>query len=153
MGALAALLREDVTLEMPPHAIWFAGSKAVLGFLGTRVLREKGRFTGVTVTPPANGQPTIALYAGSEAYALQVLDMDRGGIRRIHVFLQPVPAIHGRSSQGAGRAAYSSGAGRRSHKLHFPRATQPVNRPPRRLLGSLVISARPCQPSTDLPSP
>jgi RNA polymerase sigma-70 factor (ECF subfamily) len=89
VGALAAVLREDVTLEMPPHATWFAGREAVLGFLGTRVLREKDRFTVVTVTPPANGQPTIALYAGSEAHALQVLDVDPGGIRRIHVFLQP----------------------------------------------------------------
>jgi len=90
VGALAAVLREDVTLEMPPHATWFAGREAVLGFLRTRVLREKGRFTVVAVTPPANGQPTIALYAGSKAHALQVLDMDRGGIRRIHIFLQPV---------------------------------------------------------------
>jgi RNA polymerase sigma-70 factor (ECF subfamily) len=89
VGMLATVLREDVTLEMPPHATWFAGREAVLGFLGTRVLRENGRFTVVTASRPANGQPTLALYIGSQAHALQVLDVDAGGIRRIHIFLQP----------------------------------------------------------------
>ncbi|MFD0516600.1 RNA polymerase subunit sigma-70 [Paractinoplanes durhamensis] len=89
VGALAAVLREDVTLEMPPHATWFAGRDPVLGFLGTHVLREPGRFAMRPVTPLANGQPTYALYAGGEAHALQVLEPDRGGIRRIHIFLQP----------------------------------------------------------------
>jgi RNA polymerase sigma-70 factor (ECF subfamily) len=44
VGALAAVLREDVTLEMPPHASWFAGRDPVLGFLGTHVFREPGFF-------------------------------------------------------------------------------------------------------------
>ena len=94
VGALTDVLREDVTLEMPPHATWFAGRDAVLGFLGTRVLREPGHFAVVTVAPPANGQPTFALYArepggGFAAHAVQVLDLDTGGVRRIHIFLQP----------------------------------------------------------------
>lgn len=89
IDALAAVLRDDVTLEMPPHATWFAGREAVLGFLGTHVLVEPGRFAARPVTPTANGQPTLALYAGGEAHALQVLDLDRGGIRRIHIFLMP----------------------------------------------------------------
>ena len=87
--ALAAVLRDDVTLEMPPHATWFAGREAVLGFLGTQVLTEPGRFAVRSVTPTANGQPTLAIYADGEAHALQVLDLDRGGIRRIHIFLMP----------------------------------------------------------------
>ncbi|MFF5293669.1 RNA polymerase subunit sigma-70 [Paractinoplanes globisporus] len=89
VGALAAVLREDVTLEMPPHATWFAGRDAVLGFLGGHVLLEPGRFAMRPVTPTANGQPTYAMYLNGEAHALQVLDPDRGGIRRIHIFLQP----------------------------------------------------------------
>ncbi|MFI5896931.1 RNA polymerase subunit sigma-70 [Actinoplanes sp. NPDC051513] len=93
IAALAAVLREDVTLEMPPHATWFAGRTPVLGFLGRHVLREPGRFVMRTVTPPANGQPTFAMYLrapdGGEAHALQVLEPDRGGIRHIHIFLQP----------------------------------------------------------------
>ncbi|GAA0560548.1 sigma-70 family RNA polymerase sigma factor [Paractinoplanes ferrugineus] len=87
--ALAAVLRADVTLEMPPHATWFAGRDAVLGFLDTRVLRRSGWFTVHPVTPPANGQPTLALYAGTHAHAIQVLDVDPDGIRHIHIFLQP----------------------------------------------------------------
>lgn len=94
VGALAAVLRADVTLEMPPHATWFAGRDPVLGFLGNQVLREPGLFAVRLVTPPANGQPTLALYArepGTEfgAHALQVLDVGTDGIRRIHIFLQP----------------------------------------------------------------
>jgi RNA polymerase sigma-70 factor (ECF subfamily) len=42
-----------------------------------------------SVTPTANGQPTLALYSHGEAHALQVLDLDRGGVRRIHIFLMP----------------------------------------------------------------
>jgi RNA polymerase sigma-70 factor (ECF subfamily) len=86
--ALAAVLRDDVILEMPPHATWFAGREAVLGFLATHVLTEP-RFAVRAVTPTANGQPTLALYSHGEAHALQVLDVDRGGIRRIHIFLMP----------------------------------------------------------------
>ena len=89
VGALAAVLREDVTLEMPPHATWFAGRDPVLGFLGAHVLREPGHFAMRPVTPPANGQPTYAMYVHDEAHALQVLELAEGGVRRIHVFLQP----------------------------------------------------------------
>ncbi len=42
--ALAALLREDVTLEMPPMLTWFAGRDAVTGFFASRALAEPGRF-------------------------------------------------------------------------------------------------------------
>jgi RNA polymerase sigma-70 factor (ECF subfamily) len=87
--ALAAVLRDDVTLEMPPHATWYAGRDAVLGFLGAHVLVEPGRFVVRRVTPAANGQPTLALYAHGQAHALQVLDLERGGVRRIHIFLEP----------------------------------------------------------------
>jgi RNA polymerase sigma-70 factor, ECF subfamily len=89
VGMLATLLRDDVTLEMPPHATWFAGREAVLGFLGTHVLRKPGHFAVRPVAPGANGQPTLALYADGEAHALQVLDLASDGLRRIHIFLQP----------------------------------------------------------------
>ncbi|BCJ39743.1 RNA polymerase sigma factor [Actinoplanes ianthinogenes] len=85
--ALAAVLREDVTLEMPPHATWFTGRRHVLGFLATHVLRRPGQFTMLPVTPTANGQPTFAMYADREAHALHVLEIDPGGIRSIHIFL------------------------------------------------------------------
>jgi RNA polymerase sigma-70 factor (ECF subfamily) len=110
VAALAAVLREDVTLEMPPHATWFAGRVPVLGFLGTHVLREPGAFAMRPVATPANGQPTFAMYAreqggGWHAHALHVLDVDPAGIRRVHIFLQPeLFAMFGRpTSSGAGR--------------------------------------------------
>ncbi|GAA2715439.1 RNA polymerase subunit sigma-70 [Actinoplanes palleronii] len=87
--ALATVVRDDVTLEMPPHVTWFAGRTPVLGFLGAHVLREPDLFTMHAVTPGANGQPTFAMYAGNEAHALHVLDLEPAGIRRIHIFLQP----------------------------------------------------------------
>ncbi|MCU7727597.1 RNA polymerase subunit sigma-70 [Actinoplanes sp. KI2] len=89
VGALAAVLREDVILEMPPVATWFAGRGPVLGFLGAHVFREPGFFQVRPVAPPANGQPTYAVYVHDEAHALQVLDLAPGGVRRIHAFLQP----------------------------------------------------------------
>ncbi|MBM2615076.1 RNA polymerase subunit sigma-70 [Actinoplanes sp. LDG1-06] len=102
VGALAALLREDVTLEMPPHATWFAGRAAVLGFLGTHVLREPGRFAMLASPMTANGQPTYAMYArepdgGFTAHALQILDVAADRVRHIHIFLQPdlLPAFGG----------------------------------------------------------
>ncbi|WP_250036393.1 RNA polymerase subunit sigma-70 [Paractinoplanes maris] len=94
VGALAAVLREDVTLEMPPHATWFAGRDAVLGFLGTHVLREPGRFAMVEAPLRANGQPTYAMYVREPdgefaAHALQILDVAGDGIRHIHIYLDP----------------------------------------------------------------
>ncbi|BCY10776.1 RNA polymerase sigma factor [Actinoplanes sp. L3-i22] len=90
VAALATVLREDVTLEMPPHATWFAGRAPVLGFLAAHVLSEPGRFT-VRVPPRlANGLPTLGLYTGALVpHAVQVLEPAAGGIRRIHIFLQP----------------------------------------------------------------
>jgi RNA polymerase sigma-70 factor (ECF subfamily) len=87
VSALAAVLREDVTLEMPPHATWFAGRTPVLGFLSTHVLREPGLFTVVPANRSANGQPTFAMYAESRAHAMHVLDVDADGIGGIHIFL------------------------------------------------------------------
>jgi RNA polymerase sigma-70 factor (ECF subfamily) len=94
LDALAALLRDDVILEMPPHATWFAGREPVTGFLGTRVLREPGTFVMRHVYPPANGQPTFAMYArepdGSyRAHAVHVVEPDGDRVRHIHIFLQP----------------------------------------------------------------
>ena len=94
VGALAAVLREDVTLEMPPYATWFAGRRPVLGFLGAHVLRDRSPFAVLPVSPSANAQPTLATYArepdGSHAaHALQVLEVLPDGVRRIDVFLQP----------------------------------------------------------------
>ena len=92
LGRLTSVLREDVTLEMPPHATWFAGREHVAGFFGAQVLNQPGRFRVVPLPagrPSANGQPTLAVYLGADAHALHVLELTATGVAAIHVFLQP----------------------------------------------------------------
>jgi RNA polymerase sigma-70 factor (ECF subfamily) len=91
-SALAALLREDVTLEMPPLLTWFAGREAVLRFLASNAFTAPGRFRLVPVT--ANGQPAFAAYqrepdGAYRAYAVQVPTVTRTGIARIVTFMNP----------------------------------------------------------------
>jgi RNA polymerase sigma-70 factor (ECF subfamily) len=81
VAALVALLRADVTAEMPPMREWFRGAQAVGRFLAARVLTEPGHCTLIPVE--ANGQPAFGTYlrAGDgawEAHAIQVLDIADG---------------------------------------------------------------------------
>ena len=92
VAALAALLREDVTLEMPPMLTWFAGREAVTGFFASRAFTEPGRFRLVPVM--ANGQPAFAVYErdgeGSyQAYGVTVPEVTATGIARIVTFFDP----------------------------------------------------------------
>ena len=91
-SALAELLREDVALEMPPAAAWFAGRSAVLRFLAAHALDAPGRFRMVPVV--ANGQPAFAAYhrdsGGSyRADAITVPTLTAAGIARIVTFRDP----------------------------------------------------------------
>jgi RNA polymerase sigma-70 factor, ECF subfamily len=90
--ALAELLREDVTLEMPPAPTWFAGRAAVLRFFATRALDAPGRFRMVPAM--ANGQPAFAVYQrdGDGVYradAVTVPTLSTTGIARIVTFRNP----------------------------------------------------------------
>ena len=58
--ALAALLREDVALEMPPLATWFSGRETVLGYVASNLGGTAGRMR--LVPAAANGQPAFAAY-------------------------------------------------------------------------------------------
>lgn len=98
LGALAAVLRDDVSLEMPPFASWFAGRSTVTGFFGAQVLRAPGQFRLLAPEAAgrltANGQPTFAAYlrepdGAHHLHALHVLDVNAAGIGGIHVFTQP----------------------------------------------------------------
>jgi RNA polymerase sigma-70 factor, ECF subfamily len=91
-SALAELLREDVTLEMPPLLTWFAGRQAVTRFIASRVFARFGRFRMVPVM--ANGQPAFAAYTREHdrtyhAHEILVLTVTGTGIARIVVFLNP----------------------------------------------------------------
>jgi RNA polymerase sigma-70 factor (ECF subfamily) len=91
-SALAELLREDVTLEMPPGPAWFAGREAVTRFFETHVLATPRLFRMVPTM--ANGQPAFAAYrrgrdGAYEAHALQVLTVTAAGVARLVIFLDP----------------------------------------------------------------
>jgi RNA polymerase sigma-70 factor, ECF subfamily len=83
-AALARLLSEDVTLEMPPQPEWFTGRDAVLEFLGARVLRPPARWRCVPTR--ANGQPAFHVYDGDELHGLHVLTVRGGRVARITAF-------------------------------------------------------------------
>jgi RNA polymerase sigma-70 factor (TIGR02960 family) len=94
--ALVGLLRADVELEMPPTPTWFAGRDAVVGFLGTRVLRRPG--TWRMAPTRANGQPALVVHRhddddgeGGRArpYGVQVLSVAEGRVVRITAFNDP----------------------------------------------------------------
>jgi RNA polymerase sigma-70 factor (ECF subfamily) len=92
VSALAQLLREDASLEMPPMTTWLAGRQAVADFFAARALTAPGRFRLVPVM--ANGQPGFAVYQRErngvyQAYAVTVPTVTAAGIARIVTFLDP----------------------------------------------------------------
>jgi RNA polymerase sigma-70 factor (ECF subfamily) len=111
ISALAELLREDVTLEMPPVPTWFAGRAGVLRFFATRALDAPGRFRMVPTM--ANGQPAFAVYqrgpdGAYHADAVTVPTVTTTGIGRIVTFRNPglfalfgLPLIHGAAAAQA----------------------------------------------------
>jgi RNA polymerase sigma-70 factor, ECF subfamily len=114
IGALAEVLREDVTLEMPPAPAWFAGRAAVLRFFATHALDMAGRFRLVPVM--ANGQPAFAVYrrepdGAYRADAVTVPTVTISGIARIVTFRNPglfalvgLPLDHGAAAAGSAPA-------------------------------------------------
>jgi RNA polymerase sigma-70 factor, ECF subfamily len=93
VSGLAELLREDVTLEMPPLLTWFAGRDAVAGFFAAApVFAGPGQLRLVPVR--ANGQPAFAAYQREpggtyRAYAITVPTVTATGIARIVTFFDP----------------------------------------------------------------
>jgi RNA polymerase sigma-70 factor (ECF subfamily) len=84
MSALARLLHEDVELNMPPLALWFRGIPDIQAWmLGTGNGCEGSRLIPVQ----ANGQPAFAQYRTTGPWALIVLEMSAGKIRRLNNFL------------------------------------------------------------------
>lgn len=90
--ALLRLLREDVALEMPPNATWFAGRAAVGRFIVANVFAEPGTIRMIRTM--ANGQPAVAAYFRADdgfyhAHAVQVITIGHAGISRIVSFNDP----------------------------------------------------------------
>jgi RNA polymerase sigma-70 factor, ECF subfamily len=101
VAGLAAVLREDVVLRMPPEAMEFAGRDDVVGFFAT--VPGGGRFDTIRlVATRANGQLALAAFEPDadgvpQPYGLMVLDLDGGLVSGITGF----PATPGRTIDAA----------------------------------------------------
>jgi RNA polymerase sigma-70 factor (ECF subfamily) len=90
LDALLALLRDDVTLAMPPHATWFQGA-TVGEFL--RSERFAGFWTrGSRLVPTrANGQLAFVFYRGDgiEQHSVQLVAFRAGKVAEMIQFIGP----------------------------------------------------------------
>jgi RNA polymerase sigma-70 factor (ECF subfamily) len=88
VAALAAVLAEDVVLEMPPMWNWYAGIDAYTGFM-RRAYRLRG--TDWRTEPLwANGAPGFAAYAAGVLHTVQLPTVVSGRVTRMTVFQDPV---------------------------------------------------------------
>jgi RNA polymerase sigma-70 factor, ECF subfamily len=94
--ALAALLRDDATLTMPPQAIQITGRHQVAGFFAT--VPAAGRLDRIQlITTRANGHPALAAYLPDDhstdcrGYGIMVITITTGHIATITGF--PDPAL------------------------------------------------------------
>jgi RNA polymerase sigma-70 factor, ECF subfamily len=88
VAGLAALLKEDVEMTMPPTPSWYRGRRAVTVFFTAHFQRfPAGRLR--LVATRANAAPALAVYDGAEPFALKVLELDHAGIRAINGFTDP----------------------------------------------------------------
>lgn len=93
--ALAALLREDAQLTMPPSPFWVSGRDAIARFFINYPFRPTAR-VHLQVPTRANRQPAFAVFlrttelgAPPEPFALEVLRIEDGMIAELHYFSQP----------------------------------------------------------------
>jgi RNA polymerase sigma-70 factor, ECF subfamily len=90
IDGLAALLREDAVLHMPPLPVRYVGRQAVAGFFAT--VPAEGRLDRIRlVAIRANGQPALAAYlqgadGASDAYGVMVLTVAGDAIQAITGF-------------------------------------------------------------------
>jgi RNA polymerase sigma-70 factor (ECF subfamily) len=90
MDALTSLIREDATQSMPPYDMWLRGREDIFAWWwGPGIGCEGSR---VIPTVSANGSPAFGQYkpspdGGHEPWALQVLEIEGGGIAELTFFL------------------------------------------------------------------
>jgi RNA polymerase sigma-70 factor (ECF subfamily) len=86
---LAALLRDDVVVHMPPWALWFDRRGAFIEFLKVQILTRDLR---VTVTR-ANRRLALTMHDGPSPFAINVLALDRAHrLARMDAFVMPAVA-------------------------------------------------------------
>lgn len=96
MRALAALLKEDALLTMPPSPSWYLGRDSIITFFSTSpyVFGDETRRLRLLRTQ-ANRQPAFAAYSWSrdaaafQAYGIMVIQLQDGLISEITGFADP----------------------------------------------------------------
>ena len=90
LEALVRLLRDDVTLAMPPHATWFHGATVGAFFGSQRFAGFWDRGTRLVPTH-ANDQLALAFYAGSPAgfvpHSIQLVRFEADRVAEIAQFI------------------------------------------------------------------
>ena len=91
VDALAAVLTEDASWQMPPISVWFEGRDQITRFLATR-MRATGGLRAIPTA--ANGQPAFGFYARHEdgmyrPHAIHVLTLTDGGVSGVVSFSDP----------------------------------------------------------------
>jgi RNA polymerase sigma-70 factor, ECF subfamily len=91
VDALAAVLTEDASWQMPPIPVWFEGRDQIARFLAGR-MRATGGLRAIPTA--ANGQPAYGLYARHEdgmyrPHAIHVLALTDGGVCGVVSFSDP----------------------------------------------------------------
>ena len=94
-GALAALLREDARLTMPPTTSWYDGRDAIATFFAEHAFGPTSPGEMRVVATAANRQPAVAVYlrrpgdSEHRAFALTLLRVERGAIAELTLFHLP----------------------------------------------------------------
>ncbi|WP_437568140.1 RNA polymerase subunit sigma-70 [Sorangium sp. So ce542] len=93
---LAAVLREDAFLTMPPTPTWYAGRDAIVSFAAHKSCGAAGRLRLLPVR--ANGAPAFVAYRREDDGAfrpllLQVPSLSPGAVAAIYTFLLPAGAF------------------------------------------------------------
>ncbi|MFC7621655.1 RNA polymerase subunit sigma-70 [Microlunatus sp. GCM10028923] len=91
VGALEAVLRRDVSIEMTPSTTWFAGFGTCLPFFAEQVLTKPGEYR--MFASSANGQPAGVTYRRDadgrfQPFGVAVLTTTPTGISRIVAFCE-----------------------------------------------------------------
>ncbi len=89
LDAIAAMLRDDAVLSMPPYTLWLQGPSTIVAWLGGRGAECRG---SRLVPAPACGQPAFAQYrlhadGAYRAWALLLLELSGDRISALTSFL------------------------------------------------------------------
>jgi RNA polymerase sigma-70 factor, ECF subfamily len=118
IAGLAALLREDVIMRMPPESAEFLGRESIIRFFAT--VPAGGRLEMIRLRATrANGMPALAAYlvdvtGGATPYGLMVFTIDETGVAIIHGFPDAVTLVAGEPDGEPASGPGAGGPGERS---------------------------------------